>query len=77
MKRPAALLQTLAVAVASIGLAGCESAPPEEPNDAPAPSASTNPTEPASYPQDNTQNAEPVKPRRNRVPQDCPGCGMG
>jgi hypothetical protein len=75
MKLPATLLQTLAVAVASIGLTGCESAPPTEPTDTPAPSAS--PSEPATYPQDNTPDPDPVKPRKNRVPQDCPGCGMG
>ena len=79
MKLPTTLLQTLALAVASIGVAGCGSATSNEPNEPSAPTSVSEPKAP-SAPQDPPQNCgqgetEVEKPKN--IPDGCPWCGRG
>ena len=78
MKLPTTLLQTLAVAVASLGAAGCGSATSNEPTN-PSPS-----TPGVIDPQGNTTpqpNAPGCEPGNNPQGGDglagCPACGRG
>jgi hypothetical protein len=78
MKLPTKLLQTLAVAVASLGAAGCGAAVSNEPTnpspDAPGvvePQGNCTPQEGA------TGGDQAIKPKDDASPDNCPACGRG
>ena len=82
MKLPSTLLRTLAVAVASIGVAGCvpvagdvqTPAPANEPPAAIPAAAQPTPTDA----QGNPDKCEPGnKPNKNLQRDPCPACGRG
>jgi hypothetical protein len=78
MKLPPTLLNTLAAAVASIGFAGCGPVETTPTTNEPTNSPGVSGPKPSGGPQENTPNPLPVnKPNKNRLPDDCPGCGMG
>ncbi len=77
MKLPTTLLQTLAIAVTSLGLAGCESVTSNAPtNETPKPSGVVEPKSPTE-PQKAEPNCPVNTPNNTRSPDSCPACGRG
>jgi hypothetical protein len=73
MTLPASVLQSLAVAVASLGVAGCGSATSNETPNTPSviePKVGVTP--------EGTPGCEPgAAPKHTSSPDDCPACGQG
>ena len=77
MKLPTTLLQTLAAAVASIGVAGCGSATSNEPTN-PSPAPAVVDPQGNCTPQDNTPSYDlGTKPKDGDGIGACPACGRG
>ena len=79
MKLPTKLLQTLAAAVASIGVAGCGSVTSGEPTNGPSQSPGVVEPQGNSTPQQNTPNCDDqgIKPKGGDSLDGCPACGRG
>jgi hypothetical protein len=78
MKLPTTLLQTLAVAVASIGVAGCGSATSNEPTN-PSPAPAVVDPQGNTTPQQNAPGCDDlgIKPKGGESLDGCPACGRG
>jgi len=74
MKLPASVLQSLAIAVASLGVAGCGSATS---NETPSNPSVVEPKGGGGTPEGTPGGVPGTAPKHTFSPDDCPACGQG